>query len=215
MTYRDGLGRTNEQQADVSPRHPLEARLLELETELRMLRRELMPSQIELGVLPEGDLTLLRCRVGGDDYGIATDSIVEILRYVQVTRIADVPTVVAGAINVRGQVVAVIDTRLRFRHAADAPRRGTAIVLVRMNGRLAGLIVDQVVDIVTIRRDALSAPGGALGNAQGIAAIATLEHGVAQVIDLGYVLSSTQWQHVANAIESTAPVAQGGDAGGE
>ena len=180
-----------------------------------MLRRELMPSQIELGVLPEGDLTLLRCRVGGDDYGIATDSIVEILRYVQVTRIADVPTVVAGAINVRGRVVAVIDTRLRFRHAADAPRRGTAIVLVRVNGRLAGLIVDQVVDIVTVGRDALSAPGGALGNAQGIAAIATLEHGVAQVIDLGYVLSSTQWQHVANAIESAAPVAQGGDAGGE
>ena len=183
--------------------------------ELRTLRRALLPAQFELDVLPEGDLTLLRCRVGGDDYGIATDSVVEILRYVQVTRVADVPTVVAGAINVRGQVVPVIDTRLRFRHAADAPRRGTAIVLVRVNARLAGLIVDQVLDIVSISREALSAPGGALGNAQGIAAIATLDHGVAQIIDLGYVLSSTQWDHIANAIESVAPATQGGDERGE
>ena len=204
MSNRARVDRASEQQAEVSPRHPLEARLLELEAELRTLRRELMPAQVEIGVLPEGDLTLLRCSVGGDDYGIAIDSVVEILRYVQVTRIADVSPVVAGAINVRGQVVAVIDTRVRFRHAAEAPRRGTAIVLVRVNGRMVGLIVDQVVDIVTIAREALSAPGGALGTAQGIAAIATLAHGVAQVIDLGYLLNSTQWEHVASAIESAA-----------
>jgi purine-binding chemotaxis protein CheW len=215
MSSRDSIDQTGDAHAEGSARPALEARLLDLEAELRALRRDLLYGQVETDVLPAGDVTLLRCRVGGDDYGISTDAVVEILRYVQVTRIADVSDVVAGAINVRGQVVAVIDARLRFRHAATPPCRGTAIVLTRVRGRLVGLIVDQVLDIVPIARGALSAPGGALSTAQGIAAIATLDRGVAQVIDLNHLLSGVQWEHVANAIESEiAAGGQGGEVGG-
>jgi purine-binding chemotaxis protein CheW len=183
------------------------ARLFELEGELRALRRAMLPTGDETRALLQGDLPLLRCRVGDDEYGVPIESVVEILRYVQVTRVADVPSAVAGAINVRGRIVAVIDARRRFAHAARAPRLGTAIVLTRTHGRTAGLVVDHVLDVVTAPSGSLCAPEGPLARAQGIMAIATLDRTVIQIIDLDQVLSGVQWDDVARALESNPPPA--------
>ena len=183
------------------------ARLFELEGELKALRRAVLHDPDEARALPASDLPLLRCRVGDDDYGVPIESVAEILRYVHVTRVADLPAAVAGAINVRGQVVAVIDARRRFGHGPRAPRLGTAIVLTRSHGRAAGLIVDQVLDVMTVPSAALCTPRGPLARAQGILAIATLDRMVVQVIDLDQVLSGAQWDDVSRVLESIPPLA--------
>jgi purine-binding chemotaxis protein CheW len=182
----------------------LAARLAELELELRTMRRQLW-GQTTRTSLPSGDLQLLRCGVGDHAYGIPLQWVAEIVRYVQVTRVADLPETLAGVINVRGQVVAVIDARLRFGHQATPPRRGTAIVLARASTRYAGLIVDQVKDVVFAPRSALSEPTGALAHAHAICALATLESEVLQVVDLDHVLSGADWARVDLAIESQRP----------
>lgn len=194
-------------QAQHAAPESLSARLLELESELKALRREMLPAGDEAHGLPRGDLPLLRCRVGDDEYGVPIESVAEILRYVQVTRVADVPSAVIGAINVRGRIVAVIDARRRFGHGARPPRLGTAIVLTRTHGRMAGLVVDQVLDVVTAPSGSMCAPEGPFARAQGILAIATIDRAVIQVVDLDQVLSGAQWDDVARALESNPPLA--------
>jgi purine-binding chemotaxis protein CheW len=191
-------------------RAALDARLAELEAELKTMRRQLGAVERTTAVLPDGDWPLLRCVVGDDAYGIPLDWVAEIVRYVQVTRVADLPEMLAGVINVRGQVVAVIDARARFGHAPTPPRRGTAIVLTRAAGRHAGLIVDHVKDVVVAPRGALREPTGVLAKAHAIQALATLEREVLQVIDLDNVLSGAEWARVERAIESQPPRADEG-----
>ena len=191
----------------------LAARLAELELELRTMRRQLWGESAR-AALPQGDLQLLRCGVGDHAYGIPLPWVAEIVRYVQVTRIADLPDPLAGVINVRGHVIAVIDARLRFGHQATPPRRGTAIVLARAATRYAGLIVDHVKDVVFAPRSALSEPNGALAHAHAICALATLENEVLQVVDLDHVLSGADWARVEHAIESQRPGRKQGETAG-
>jgi purine-binding chemotaxis protein CheW len=184
----------------------LDARLAELEAELKTMRRQLGATERSRTALPSGDWPLLRCSVGADAYGIPLEWVAEIVRYVQVTRVADLPEMLAGVINVRGQVVAVIDARARFGHEVTAPRRGTAIVLMRAGSRHAGLIVDNVKDVVVAPQGSLREPSGPLAKAHAICALATLEREVLQVIDLDHVLSGAEWAHVERVIESQPPL---------
>lgn len=193
----------------------LDARLAELEIELKTLRRQLGSNPRGARALPAGDWPLLRCAVGRDAYGIPLEWVAEIVRYVQVTRVADLPEVLAGVINVRGQVVAVIDARLRFGHEPTPPRRGTAIVLTRAGGRHAGLIVDHVKDVVVAPHGALREPSGPLASAHAICALATLEREVLQVIDLDHVLSGAEWARVELAISQPPQALPAGRDGAE
>ena len=186
----------------------LDARLAELEAELKTMRRQLGATERTRAALPAGDWPLLRCTVGSDAYGIPLEQVAEIVRYVQVTRVADLPDTLAGVINVRGQVVAVIDARARFGHQPTPPRRGTAIVLTRVGARHAGLIVDNVRDVVVAPNGALREPSGPLAKAHAICALATLEREVLQVIDLDHVLSGAEWARVESVIESQPPLAR-------
>ena len=203
----------SEQERATLEARALDARLLELELELKTMRRQLSPESVRTA-LPAGDLQLLRRGIGDDAYGIPLEWVAEIVRYVQITRVADLPEMLAGVVNVRGEVVAVIDARRRFGHQPTPPRRGTVIVLARAAGRYAGLIVDHVKDVVLAPRSALSEPGGPLAQAHAICALATLESEVLQVIDLDHVLSGAEWARVQHVIESQRPTGANGEAAG-
>ncbi|NOZ26151.1 MAG: purine-binding chemotaxis protein CheW [Nitrospirae bacterium] len=94
--------------------------------------------------------------IAGESFGIGIDRVVEILKYQDLHRIPELPDFVSGVINVRGEVVPVIDMRLRFGIAEEARRH--RIILVRMEGDKVGLVVDDVTDIVEIPEDGISSP---------------------------------------------------------
>jgi purine-binding chemotaxis protein CheW len=190
----------------------LHGRLAALESELRVLRRELKAPSSNSGTLPDQDFEVLRCGVGGSFYGIVIDSVREIVRYVQVTPVADVSEVVAGAIDVRGEIVPVIDARRRFGKPATPPRRGTAIVLVALESRSVGLVVDDVMDVIGVTRADLKTPDGLLARAEAVLALATLHENVVQIVDLERVLDAAEWQRLDRAIDSVPPSVGAGDA---
>lgn len=191
--------------ADPTLSAELRERLAALEAELRVLRRELAAPAERPDALPDGAFEVLRCSVGGTFYGIPIDRVREIVRYIQVTPVADVPEAVAGAIDVRGEILAVVDARCRFGKPVTPPRRGTAIVLVRTADRSVGLVVDEVLDVLGVTRDLLTTPGGMFARAEAIVAIATLDAEIVQIVDLERVLDAVQWQRIDAAIESIPP----------
>ncbi len=95
-------------------------------------------------------------RLGEDEYGLPIDAIDEVTRLPEkITRVPKTPKFLEGVVNLRGEVLPVIDQRRRFDLPAieDGTRR--RIVVVRTKQHRAGVIVDSVTDILTSSSDAI------------------------------------------------------------
>jgi purine-binding chemotaxis protein CheW len=90
-------------------------------------------------------------RIDREDYAVAIDKVGEIVRLPgAITRVPGAPDFVAGAINLRGKVVPILDQRTRFGAVAAAADRDDRILVVDIGGRRAGLLVDAVSDIIEV-----------------------------------------------------------------
>lgn len=104
----------------------------------------------------QGELTFLVFRLGPDEFALPIEAVDEVGQVpAQVTRLPKTPKFLEGVINLRGDVLPVVDQRRRFdmpdRDAAERPR----LVVVRSERHRAGIIVDSVSDVLRVARGAL------------------------------------------------------------
>src|SRR3989304_7517145 len=105
---------------------------------------------LEQKAMQPSEEQFLTFRLHGQDYGITILKIQEIKGWDKVTPIPNSPAYVKGVLNLRGVIVPVIDLRLRF-GLPEAERDGfTVVIVAKLTGRLAGIVVDAVSDVVNI-----------------------------------------------------------------
>ncbi len=92
----------------------------------------------------------LTFRLGNECYGLPILAVQEIKSYVEPTPVPHAPHWVTGIINLRGTVVPVVDLRRRFSLRAADIEKTTVVIVVQLDGRLAGLVVDAVSDVIAI-----------------------------------------------------------------
>ena len=95
---------------------------------------------------------------GNEDYGIGIEFVTEIVGLQKVTEVPDMPEFVKGVINLRGQVVPVIDVRLRFNLPAIEYTERTCVIVVKLQDTSIGLIVDGVAEVQQILEAQISPP---------------------------------------------------------
>ena len=95
-------------------------------------------------------LQVVAFKLGGEEYGVDIGQVREINRLVPITRVPRVPTYVEGVINLRGQLLPIIDLRARFEMPRIAATRATRIVVAEIGARRVGVIVDSVSEVVQI-----------------------------------------------------------------
>ncbi len=88
--------------------------------------------------------------LGEETYGISILKLNEIIAYQSCTTIPNVPSFIKGVLNLRGIVVPVIDLRERFAMEKKAYDRFTVVMILDVAGRIMGLIVDAVSDVITL-----------------------------------------------------------------
>lgn len=101
---------------------------------------------------------LVTFSVGGEEFGLDVFSVHEILRHQEVTAVPRAPAFVEGVLDVRGEVVPVVDLRRRFEVAEIGYDDDTRIVLVDFAGERLGLVVDSVTEVLRAPETAISAP---------------------------------------------------------
>ncbi len=107
--------------------------------------------------------------VAGQDYGLPIERVQEVLRDTAVEPVPGTQPVVLGVINLRGNVVTVLDLRIRMGISAsdaavpvaDADRR---IIVLELGGELFGLAVDAVAEVLKLA-DAAIKPSPQVGDA--------------------------------------------------
>lgn len=95
--------------------------------------------------------------LGDEQYGIAIDRIKEIIALMKVTYVPKTPEYMRGVINLRGSIIPVVDTRLRFGMEPQEETMHTAIIIVEVAKVNIGFIVDQVEEVASIDADHLGA----------------------------------------------------------
>jgi purine-binding chemotaxis protein CheW len=92
--------------------------------------------------------------LGHEEYGLEILKVREIIGYVHITAVPHMPPYIKGVINLRGQVIPVIDLRARFEMPAVEPTDQTCIIVVEIkkeNRKLCtGIVVDSVSEVVSI-----------------------------------------------------------------
>jgi CheY-like chemotaxis protein len=106
-------------------------------------------------------VVLLVFWLDGVEHALPIESVVEIVRMVAVTPMPEAPLWVSGVINFRGRVISLIDVRLRLGMQMQEPDLSTPIVVVKTGEAVTGLVVDEVVDMVALRREAVDLPSRA------------------------------------------------------
>lgn len=99
----------------------------------------------------------LTFRLGGESYGIEILKVQEIRGYETPTAIANAPAFIKGVINLRGVIVPILDLRIKFQLSEARYDEFTVVIILNVAGRVVGVVVDSVSDVLTLSNDQISA----------------------------------------------------------
>ena len=145
-------------------------------------------------------------RLDGEDYAIAITKIQEIILMKPITRIPQVPGFIEGLINLRGSVIPIINLRERF----GLPRREqddeTRTIVVNVQDKTVGCIVDAVTQVMRINRDAIQPPPLSVLSVsqQYIAGLAKLDDRLLIILDIDTLFDADQLSVPQSAAPASA-----------
>lgn len=103
--------------------------------------------------VPPDSREYLTFRLDKEEYGIDILKVQEIRGYEPPTRIADAPEFIKGVLNLRGTILPIVDIQIRFNCADALYNSFTVVIILNLNARIVGIVVDSVSDVMQIRSD--------------------------------------------------------------
>jgi purine-binding chemotaxis protein CheW len=97
----------------------------------------------------------LAFKLGAEEYGIDILRVQEIRSYEAPTRIANAPSFIKGVVNLRGVIVPIVDMRIKFELDAVNYDSFTVVIVLNIAGRVVGMVVDAVSDVITLTPEQL------------------------------------------------------------
>lgn len=146
-------------------------------------------------------LQLVTFNLVGEEFGLPILDVREIIRMVEVTPVPHSPDFVEGVINLRGQILPVIDLRKRFNLESSVADEDTRIVVVEINKNLIGLIVDGVNEVLRIPSETVNPAPQIVSSGIGaeyIQGIAHYNEKMIILVDLERVFSNKEMENLAN-----------------
>ena len=109
--------------------------------------------QISMNSADETGNEYLAFTLGAEEYGIDILRVQEIRGYENPTRIANVQSFIKGVINLRGLIVPIVDMRIKFNIGNASYDNLTVVIILNINNRIVGMVVDSVSDVTTLGAD--------------------------------------------------------------
>ena len=130
--------------------------------------------------------------LGKEEYGVDILKVQEIRGYEKVTPIPAAPDYLKGVVNLRGIIVPVIDMRVKFRLADPRYDAFTVVIILRIGGRVIGIVVDGVSDVVRLSPGEVKPPPqlGSVVDGSFLAGLATQNERMILLMDIEKFLSS-------------------------
>jgi purine-binding chemotaxis protein CheW len=132
--------------------------------------------------------------LGKEEYGIHILKVQELRGYETVTRIANAPEFVKGVVNLRGIIVPIVDMRIKFNLGEPTYDQFTVVIILNIGGRVMGMVVDSVSDVITLTPDQVKPPPemGTAFNTDYLIGLGTLDERMLILIDIDKLMSSAE-----------------------
>jgi len=88
--------------------------------------------------------------LSSEEYGVEILKVQEIRGYDAVTQIANTPVFIKGVVNLRGNIVPIIDLRLKFNLGDVTYNEFTIVIILNLSSRVVGIVVDGVSDVIAL-----------------------------------------------------------------
>ncbi len=153
-----------------------------------------------------GTMQLVSFRLAREEYGIEITKVQEIILMGEITRIPQTPSFIKGLINLRSTVIPIVDLRLRFGLPHEDATDETRIMVVNVEGRTIGIIVDAVSEVLRISQNNIAPPPptvAALGK-EYLTGLVKLENRLLILLNIDRILSLDE----SRAAEQLAVAAQ-------
>lgn len=143
------------------------------------------------GGLVNDILQLVSFNIGDEEFGVDILKVQEINRMVEITRVPNAPEYVEGVINLRGKVIPIIDLRRRLSMKQKSYDKDTRIIVVELESKVIGFVVDSVNEVLRINRSITEPPPQMISgiNSEFITAIGKLEDRLLILLDLEKILT--------------------------
>lgn len=158
-----------------------------------------MTTEVDETDINDPEIQLVTFRLKDESYGINVMQVQEVLRVAEIAPVPGAPHYVLGIINLRGNVVTVIDTRVRFGLPSAEINDLSRIIVIESEAQVVGILVDSVAEVVDLPMSEIdSAPN--VGNEESsryIQGVASRNSNLLIVVDLNKLLSEEEWAEMS------------------
>ncbi len=153
----------------------------------------------------EKDLQVVGFRIGNETFGVRIGSVREIVRVPEITAVPSAPETVEGVINLRGKIIPVMDLRKRFGQSDIQPDKKNRILVVELENKLVGLIVNAASEVLKIAPSEIEAPGNlfAEGESSYVTGVGKLKGRLIILLDIAKLLQRPEFKRFEEAAELT------------
>ncbi len=132
--------------------------------------------------------------LGDENYAIDILTVKEIRGYESVTKIANAPPFIKGVINLRGDIVPIVDLRIKFNVGQVTYDEFTIVIVLHIHNRIVGIVVDGVSDVVSLNKEQLRPPPdfGVAFNSRYLLGLATVNEQMIILVDINELISSEE-----------------------
>jgi len=151
----------------------------------------------------EKDLHIVGFRIGNETYGVRIASVREIVRVPEITSVPSAPELIEGVINLRGKIIPVMDLRKRFGQTEIISDKKNRILVVELENKLIGLIVNAASEVLKIPPSDVDSPGSvfAEGESSYVTGVGKLKGRLIILLDIAKLLQRPEYKRLEEAAE--------------
>jgi purine-binding chemotaxis protein CheW len=148
---------------------------------------------------------LISFTVGTEEYGLELLRVKEVIRMRRITWLPRAPSCVKGIINLRGEVIPIIDLRDRFGLESTEDTAVTRVIVVEVEGQPVGMVVESASQVVRVPASQFDPPPRVMGDAARdfITAVGKLGDRLIIMIDVDKILSTDEIGQIAGSLKTT------------
>jgi purine-binding chemotaxis protein CheW len=144
------------------------------------------------------ELQIVGLRIGRETFGLPISIVREIVRVPEITAVPNAPEHIEGVINLRGRIIPIIDLRKRFGEKNPEPNKKNRVVVVELETRAIGLIVNSASEVLRIPPSDIEPPHNIFqeGELNFITGVGKLKGRLVMMLDLNRIVQSGELRRI-------------------
>jgi purine-binding chemotaxis protein CheW len=153
-------------------------------------------------------MQMISFNVGEQEYGVDIHSVKEVIRQGEITPLPRAPSFLKGVINLRGDVIPIIDLRERFALEAGSYSEASRVIVVEIGEKSVGMVVDSVSHVIRVPEDHIEAAPTWLGGTSGeyVRGVARVEKRLVVLLNIDAILTTDEILEIAQSNAQPEPV---------